>query len=46
LRPALRARLTASPLLDAAGLAREVEQAYRALWDAWCAAPALELAAD
>ncbi len=46
LRLALRARLAASPLLDAAGLAREVEQACRVLWNTWCAAPPLELAAD
>ncbi|MGA3398780.1 MAG: tetratricopeptide repeat protein [Acetobacteraceae bacterium] len=46
LRPTLRARLAASPLLDAAGLAREVEQACRMLWDAWRTAPPLELAAD
>jgi len=46
LRPTLRPRLAASPLLDAAGLARGVEQLCLMLWDAWCAAPALELAAD
>ena len=46
LRPTLRPRLAASPLLDAAGLARGVEQVCRMLWDAWCAVPALELAAD
>jgi len=46
LRPTLRPRLAASPLLDAAGLARGVEQLCRMLWDAWCAAPVLELAAD
>jgi predicted O-linked N-acetylglucosamine transferase (SPINDLY family) len=46
LRATLRPRLAASPLLDAAGLARAVEQVCRMLWDAWCAAPSLELAAD
>jgi predicted O-linked N-acetylglucosamine transferase (SPINDLY family) len=46
LRPTLRPRLAASPLLDAASLARGVEQVCHMLWDAWCAAPALELAAD
>ncbi|HEY3846056.1 MAG TPA: tetratricopeptide repeat protein, partial [Acetobacteraceae bacterium] len=46
LRPTLRPLVAASPLLDAAGLARGVEFVCRALWDAWCAAPALELAAD
>lgn len=46
LRATLRPRLAASPLLDAAGLARGVEQVCRMLWDAWCTTPALELAAD
>jgi predicted O-linked N-acetylglucosamine transferase (SPINDLY family) len=36
LRTTLRSRFAASPLRDAAGLAREVEQAYRALWRGWC----------
>ncbi|HUB15748.1 MAG TPA: tetratricopeptide repeat protein [Acetobacteraceae bacterium] len=35
LRTALRPRMAASPLLDATGLARSVEGAYRALWDEW-----------
>ncbi|HUN41277.1 MAG TPA: tetratricopeptide repeat protein [Acetobacteraceae bacterium] len=35
LRLALRPRMAASPLLDAVGLARSVEAAYRALWDEW-----------
>jgi predicted O-linked N-acetylglucosamine transferase (SPINDLY family) len=46
LRATLRPRMAASPLLDATGLAREVEHACRTLWDAWCTAPAVELAAD
>ena len=47
LRAELRPRLAASPLLDAAGLARAVETACRALWDAAAAAaPALEMAAE
>ena len=35
LRGELRPRMAASPLLDATGLAREVESAYRELWDEW-----------
>jgi predicted O-linked N-acetylglucosamine transferase (SPINDLY family) len=35
LRSELRARFAASPLRDAAGLARLVEAAYRSLWDEW-----------
>jgi predicted O-linked N-acetylglucosamine transferase (SPINDLY family) len=46
LRPTLRARLAASALLDAAGLAREVEHVCRELWDQWCAGPPLDLAAE
>jgi predicted O-linked N-acetylglucosamine transferase (SPINDLY family) len=46
LRSGLRDRVAASPLLDAAGLARGVELACRALWDAWSAGPPLEMAAE
>jgi len=35
LRATLRPRMAASPLLDATGLARAVEAAYRDLWDEW-----------
>ncbi len=35
LRAALRQRFSASPLRDATGLARELEAAYRTLWEAW-----------
>ncbi len=38
LRAGLRPRFAASPLRDAAGLAREVEVAYRNLWRRWCEA--------
>lgn len=37
LRRGLRARLRASPLMDEAGFARDMEAAYRDLWHAWCA---------
>jgi predicted O-linked N-acetylglucosamine transferase (SPINDLY family) len=36
LRSTLRDRLRASPLMDAAGFARDVEQAYRLMWREWC----------
>ena len=32
----LRGRLEGSPLLDARGLARAVEDAYREMWQRWC----------
>jgi protein O-GlcNAc transferase len=37
LRASLRARLKASPLLDHAGVTRELEAAYRKMWQRWCA---------
>jgi predicted O-linked N-acetylglucosamine transferase (SPINDLY family) len=36
LRRGLRDRVRASPLGDAAGLARAIEAAYRTLWGRWC----------
>ena len=45
LRGELRPRFAASPLYDAAGLARAVETAYRTLWDAWRASAAAPQAA-
>jgi predicted O-linked N-acetylglucosamine transferase (SPINDLY family) len=36
LRASLRARLCASPLMDAGRFARNIEQAYRQMWRAWC----------
>ena len=39
-RRQLRARVAASPLGDAAGLAQAVEAVYRRLWRAWCVSEA------
>ncbi len=36
LRAELRQRVAASPLADASGFARQVEAAYRQLWQGWC----------
>ena len=38
LRPELRHALAASPLMDEAGFVRDVENAYRDMWRAWCGA--------
>ena len=37
MRPALREKMKASPLMDAPRFARNVEQAYRQMWRTWCA---------
>ncbi len=37
LRATMRERLLRSKLCDAAGFARQVEAAYRAMWHTWCA---------
>ena len=37
LRGTMRARLKQSPLMDAAGFTRGVEEAYRTMWRKWCA---------
>jgi protein O-GlcNAc transferase len=36
LRDGLRARITASPLMDGARFAVQVEAAYRTAWERWC----------
>lgn len=37
LRSGLRGRMQGSPLMDAVGFTRGIEQAYREMWTRWCA---------
>ena len=37
IRAALRDRMRSSPLMDARRFARNVEAAYRVMWQRWCA---------
>jgi FkbM family methyltransferase len=37
LRAGLRPRMKASPLMDAVGFTRGIEETYRTMWRAWCA---------
>jgi predicted O-linked N-acetylglucosamine transferase (SPINDLY family) len=37
IRSTLRERMLASPLMDAPGFARDMEEAYRVMWRQWCA---------
>jgi predicted O-linked N-acetylglucosamine transferase (SPINDLY family) len=39
LRSNLRKRMSDSPLMDAPGFARDIEAAFRKMWQTWCATP-------
>jgi predicted O-linked N-acetylglucosamine transferase (SPINDLY family) len=39
LRKSLRSRMLGSPLMDKGGFARDMEQAYRRMWQSWCSQP-------
>jgi predicted O-linked N-acetylglucosamine transferase (SPINDLY family) len=41
LRASLRSRLKASPLMDALGFTRDLENAYRTAWHTWCASASM-----
>jgi predicted O-linked N-acetylglucosamine transferase (SPINDLY family) len=38
LRSTLRQRMQSSPLMDGRRIARDVEAAYRRMWEIWCGA--------
>jgi predicted O-linked N-acetylglucosamine transferase (SPINDLY family) len=40
LRSSLRAKMGASPLMDATAFARDMESIYRQIWSQWCERPA------
>jgi predicted O-linked N-acetylglucosamine transferase (SPINDLY family) len=42
LRQTLRSRMKKSPLMDAARFARNIESAYRGMWQRWCNKPSNE----
>ena len=44
LRAALRTRMESSVLMDAKHFARQIEDAYRGMWRAWCATPDIDSA--
>jgi predicted O-linked N-acetylglucosamine transferase (SPINDLY family) len=39
LRSGMRERMSASPLMDAAGFTRDLERGYRDMWRRWCSTP-------
>jgi predicted O-linked N-acetylglucosamine transferase (SPINDLY family) len=45
LRVTLRGQMQASPLMDEAGITRDVEDAYRDIWSRWCSAQGMSRSA-
>jgi FkbM family methyltransferase len=45
LRAELRERMRRSPLMDAEGFARNIEEAYHTMWRTWCSQPEAAMAA-
>ena len=39
LRASLRSRMLASPLMDSKQFTRDMEEAYRRMWQSWCSQP-------